>query len=404
MPGQFEPQEAVWLGWQGYDVYYPVNKDMIQTLLPFVKVKVVTESDSVMRVAKAYLSQHQVDTSAIAFYVMPNNEFWMRDHGAAFTVNSKGEMRAVDFEWGTYGYREWLIDKYNGNVAKADSILSKSAASKRGKVDSLMGVAEKIPVIKSWVRIEGGAIEVNGKGTLLLNEPLTMSRNEGVSKDSIEQEFKRVLGVRNIIWLQHGLAEDPHIWETIAGKYVGIGTGGHTDEFVKFADANTILLAWISEEEKDKNPLNKINYERMNINFNILAKATNENGKPFKIIKVPLPDLIVKPIKMLAKGEWEDNYNIPVSAFKESDGWKTGDTAYRVAAASYLNYYITNGMVLLPSYVKEGSSTEKEAAVKEIFQSVFPNRKLVFIDAMPLNWEGGGIHCGTQQQPKRKNE
>jgi agmatine deiminase len=83
-----------------------------------------------------------------------------------------------------------------------------------------------------------------------------------LQKFEIEDEFKRVLGVTNVVWLHQGLAEDPHIWQTIFGKFVGIGTGGHTDEYVKFADANTILLAWVSEEEKDKHPLNKINYER----------------------------------------------------------------------------------------------------------------------------------------------
>jgi agmatine deiminase len=264
-----------------------------------------------------------------------------------------------------------------------------------------MAVAEGVPAIKSWIKIEGGAIEVNGKGTLLLNEPLTLSRNEGVEKVRIEAEFKRVLGVTNVIWLQQGLAEDPHIWQTIYGRFVGIGTGGHTDEYVKFADANTILLAWVGEEEKDKHPLNKMNYERMKVNYEILQKARDEQGKPFKIVKVPLPDPIVKPVRILKPKTWDDSYNISVSAFKESDGWQVGDTAYRVASSSYLNYYVTNGMVLIPSYIEAGSSVQKEDEIKQIFSTAFPNRKLIFMNAMPLNWEGGGIHCGTQQQPKR---
>jgi len=401
MPAQFEPQEAVWLGWQGYDLFYPVNKDMIEALMPYVKVKVVTESDSVLKVCKTYLNTKGIDTNRIQFFVMPDNEFWMRDHGAAFTKNAKGEMRAVDFEWGAYGFRQWLLNRYNNDVKIADSILSKSKASKRHKVDSLMAVAEGVPAIKSWIKIEGGAIEVNGKGTLLLNEPLTLSRNEGVEKVRIEAEFKRVLGVTNVIWLQQGLAEDPHIWQTIYGRFVGIGTGGHTDEYVKFADANTILLAWVSEEEKDKHPLNKMNYERMKVNYEILQKARDEQGKPFKIVKVPLPDPIVKPVRILKPKTWDDSYNISVSAFKESDGWQVGDTAYRVASSSYLNYYVTNGMVLIPSYIEAGSSVQKEDEIKQIFSTAFPNRKLIFMNAMPLNWEGGGIHCGTQQQPKR---
>ncbi|HSW53842.1 MAG TPA: agmatine deiminase family protein [Ignavibacteriaceae bacterium] len=401
MPGQFEEQEAVWLGWQGYDPYFPVGADMIEALLPFVQIKVITESDSILQVCKKYLSERKIDTTKIKFYVIPDNEFWIRDHGAAFIINKNGEIQAVDFEWGTYGYRQWLIEKFNNDVQKADSVFSKSAASKRGAVDSLMAVADNIPVLKSWIVMEGGSIEVNGKGTLILNEPLTLSRNEGASKESIEQEFKRVLGVKNIIWLQHGLAEDPHIFQTIAEKYVGLGTGGHTDEFVKFADANTILLAWVDEEEKDKNPINRINYERMNVNYEILKNSKDENENSFKIIKVPLPDLITTPIQILEAGAWDDSYSVPISAFKESDGWAVGDTAYRVAASSYLNYYVTNGTVLLPTYFNHNSSSEKEEQIKKIFAEVFPGRKQIFIDAMVLNWEGGGIHCGTQQQPKK---
>ena len=402
MPGEFEEQEAVWLGWQGYDPYYPVGADMIEALLPFVQIKVITESDSILQVCKNYLTQREIDTAKIKFYVIPDNEFWIRDHGAAFTINKNGEIQAVDFEWGTYGYRQWLVERFNSDVKKADSIFSKSSAGKRGAVDSLMAVAENIPIIKSWIVMEGGSIEVNGKGTLILNEPLTLSRNEGASKDSIEKEFKRVLGVTNIIWLQHGLAEDPHIWQTIADKYVGFGTGGHTDEYVRFADENTILLAWVDESEKDNNPLNRINYDRMNINYEILRNAKNESGEPFKIVKVPLPDAITQPVKILEAGQWDESYNVPISAFKKSDGWAVGDTAYRVAASSYLNYFVTNDAVLLPTYIKQGSSPEKEEQIKKIFAEVFPGRKQIFLEAMTLNWEGGGIHCGTQQQPKKK--
>jgi len=79
-----------------------------------------------------------------------------------------------------------------------------------------------------------------------------------------------------------------------------------------------------------------------------------------------------------------------------------GDTLLRVPAASYMNYLVTNGVVILPSYIQVGSSKEKEQKVKEIFQKQFPDREIKFIDAMPINWSGGGIHCSTQQQPKKR--
>src|SRR5688500_9492568 len=87
MPGEFEQQEAVWLGWQGYELYYPVGRDMIRELLPHVKVKIVTESDSVLRVCKTYFTAAKIDTSKLTFLVIPANEFWIRDHGATYTRN-----------------------------------------------------------------------------------------------------------------------------------------------------------------------------------------------------------------------------------------------------------------------------------------------------------------------------
>lgn len=191
MPAQFEEQEAVWLGWQGHELYHPVNIAMVKALLPHVKVKLISETDSIMGVAKKELLNAGVNTNSIEFYVMPDNQFWMRDHGAAFIVNRKGEMKAVDFQWSGYGYREWLLTITN-DTARINGITRRMAVNKRNKVDSLMGVAENVPIVKSWITIEGGSIEVNGKGTLMLNEPLTLSRNPSASKAEIEQEFKRI--------------------------------------------------------------------------------------------------------------------------------------------------------------------------------------------------------------------
>jgi agmatine deiminase len=402
MPAQFEEQEAVLLGWQGHELHHPVNIAMVKALIPHVKVKLISESDSIVGVAKKKLLNAEINTTSIQFYVMPDNQFWMRDHGAAFVVNNRGEMKAIDFEWSTYGYLDWLKNITN-DTGRINSVSRWLAGNNRNKVDSLMGVAEDVPVVKSWITIEGGSIEINGKGTLLLNEPLTLSRNPSTTKQEIAEEFKRVLGVKNIIWLQHGLADDPHIWQVITDNYVGIGTGGHTDEYVKFADPTTILMAWVPEEEKDLHPINKMNYERMKINYEILSKAKDQDGRLFQIIKVPLPDPIVRKALLTQTTTWDTNFNVSINDFPVSLGWKIGDTVRRVAASSYLNYYVTNGLVLLPDYSKQGENNRrKQEEVKKIFSAVFPNRKLIFIDAMPLNWEGGGIHCGTQQQPKRK--
>lgn len=404
MPAEFEEQEAVWLGWQAYPPYYAVGAAMVKALKPYVVIKIVSETDSMRQVCKNYLLNEKIDTTGISFFVMPNNEFWIRDHGATFVINHLGQSRAIDFGWSTYGFKDWLYNLYDNDSAKAEAAFAKSPASRRGVIDSLMGRAEGIPLVKSWVNIEGGAIEVNGKGTLILNEALMMQRNKGASKDSIGAEMMRVLGTRNIIWLPYGLAEDPHIWELITDKYVGLGTGGHTDEFVRFVDPNTILLAWVPEEERYAHPVNTINFERMSANDRILREAVDQDGQPFKIIHVPLPPPIEKKIVLNEPGVWDSLYNVSVTVFPASLRFSPGDSLFRLAAASYLNYFVSNGAVLLPDYRMHGPAHQAlHEKVKGMFSEIYPEKKLVFLDVTPLNWEGGGIHCGTQQEPKAKN-
>jgi len=402
-PGEWEPHEAVWLGWEEFAPFPPVTVKLVKAMLPTVAIKMIAPDDSTLGLAKNYLSRHRIDTTAIRFHVMPDNLIWMRDHGGLFLINEKNEIKTADFNWSLYGWKKWLADVFDSNADSVNYYMKRWWLDDLGKVDSLMAVAENAGTVASRVIAEGGALEMNGKGTLLLNERLMLERNPGATKEFLEAEFKRMLGVRKIIWMGQGVAEDPHIIRTIAGKYIGGGTGGHTDEYVRFADPNTILLAWVDESERDKNPLNQINYQRMSENLRILEQATDQDGKPFRLIKVPLPDPILRPITIVQKkSENDTTLNMSVRRFPKKDGWKIGDTAIRVSASSYLNYFVTNGVVLLPTYVKAGSSPVKEEKVRQIFSELYPDRKLVFIECMGLNWYGGGMHCITQQQPKRR--
>lgn len=406
MPAEWEPHDAVWLGWEADSTlgFYPVVVEMVKTLTPHVTVKFAFDSDSLMQTAKSYLHRQQVDTSNIRFYVMPGERYWIRDHGAAFLVNKKGELGIADFGWNHYGYPVFLKEKYNNIQDSVSKYLNRRLPSmiRTSKVDSLMAIAENTAILKTEVAHEGGNIEVNGKGTLIVCESAVKHRNPNLSIEHIESEFKRVLGVSKVIWLKQGLAEDPNgFYRRITGNYVGGGVQ-HSDEFVRFSNENTILLAWVDESEKDLNPINKMNYESLNESYQILKNATDQDGKPFKIVKVPLPDLITKKIVATVDYSSIASYDIPANRFYMSEAPSVGDTLLRVPASSYLNYLVTNGLVLVSSYTKEGSSKEKEDRVRKIFEEQFPKRKIVFINAMPQNWDGGGIHCSTQQQPSRK--
>jgi agmatine deiminase len=357
-----------------------------------------------MQTAKNYLKRQQVDTSNIRFYVMPGDRYWIRDHGAAFLINIKGELGVADFDWNHYGFPQFLKEKNNNNQDSVNKYLNKILPSinKSGAVDSLMAVAEGAKIFKTKVVTEGGNIEVNGKGTLIVCESAMKNRNPELTKEFMESELKNVLGVSTVIWIKQGLAEDPNgFYRRITGNYVGGGVQ-HSDEFVRFSNANTILLAWVDEAEKDLNPINKMNYQRLNETFQTLKNATDQDGKPFNIVKVPLPDLITKKIVAIQDYTSKVSYDIPANRFYISEAPKVGDTLLRVPASSYLNYLVTNGLVLISSYTSEGSSKEKEDRVRKIFEEQFPKRKIVFINAMPQNWHGGGIHCSTQQQPRTR--
>ena len=406
MPAEWEQQDAVWLGWEADSSlgFYPVVAEMIKTLTPTVTVKIAFDSDSLMQTAKNYLKRQQIDTSNIRFYVMPGDRYWIRDHGAAFLINIKGELGVADFDWNHYGFPQFLKEKYNNNQDSVKKYLNKILPSinKSGAVDSLMAVAEGAKIFKTKVVTEGGNIEVNGEGTLIVCESAMKNRNPELTKEFMESELKNVLGVSTVIWIKQGLAEDPNgFYRRIIGNYVGGGVQ-HSDEFVRFSNANTILLAWVDEAEKDLNPINKMNYQRLNETFQTLKNATDQDGKPFNIVKVPLPDLITKKIVAIQDYTSKVSYDIPANRFYISEAPKVGDTLLRVPASSYLNYLVTNGLVLISSYTSEGSSKEKEDRVRKIFEEQFPKRKIVFINAMPQNWHGGGIHCSTQQQPRTR--
>lgn len=403
MPAEWEPHDAVWLGWQkGKDhSFHPGIAQLVKTLAPYVTVKIACDSDSLLQVAKNYLfNKQKLDSSNIRFYMMPGERYWIRDHGAAFLLNEKGELGVADFDFKMYGFPQWLEEATGGDTTRMQRRMGRVLSAGTTTVDSQMAVVEGAKILKANIIHEGGSIEVNGKGTLILCEAVALTRNPGKSKQEIEKEFKKVLGVTNIIWMKQGLADDPNWSRKIEGRYYGWGTGGHTDEFVRFADPGTILLAWVEETEKHLNPVNRINYERMSENLRILESSRDQDGKSFTVIKVPLPDLVTQSLMVVdsLQGRDEEKFISP-NDFLPEERPKVGDSIFRVPASSYLNYLITNGLVILPTYTAVGTSSGKEEKVISIFRKLYPERKIVTIDFMPQNWSGGGIHCSTQQQP-----
>ena len=395
-PAEFEQQQAVWFGWEKEDTSLQNTAvKIISKLQGKVPVKMAVASEELGESAIKFLTKKGINPDQIDFYVIPGDRFWIRDNGATFLVDNDARMGVVDFQWSSYGYFDWLLEKLPQMATAIKAVRDMQLINDKSMLDQKMALITGSELIESKLVIEGGALETNGKGVLLQCEQVTLQRNPGWTKEQIEEEYRRVLNIKKVIWLKKGTADDGRRFVPYR-NYVFTGTGGHLDEFVRFADAHTILLAWIDEEDKDKNPLNHLTYERMHENLKILEKATDQDGNPFRIIKVPMPSIIE-----LAQGTQHG----VTSDDSEFAGYLTGTEnspgkkMIRVATVSYLNFLVTNGMVINASYVNHGTPAQREERVKAIFKEVFPDRKQVWIDVLPLNRNGGGIHCITHQEP-----
>lgn len=302
-----------------------------------------------------------IDPSRVMVNILKPADFWFRDSGPLFLVNRWKQKAIADFNFSNY-HNTGLENR----TQKAKDL---------GEIDQNIAGQKRLPLIVSPVVLEGGAFDVNGNGTILLSS-LVLRRNPNMTKDKIEQEILRTLGQKKAIWLNQGLAQDPHGAQQIAEGYRGRGTGGHVDQFARFINPGTILLAWTD----DPHPVNRINHDRMMENYRILLNETDQDGKAFTIIKVPLPDLDLQKTVSSAT-----------------------DAVYDVAAASYLNFLITNGLVLVPEYWVPGkplSGKQKDGFMKSIMKQFFPSREIRSINPISLNRYGGGLHCIYQQEPQ----
>lgn len=396
IPAEFEPMDAVWLGQfsDDEDVLAAAAR-IASALLGHVDLKFLGRDAEENARIKAQLISKGVDADRIAFFEHPNAPFFVRDY-FLFARDEQGRLSVVDFKWGTYGLDGWCRHHlYPAEPSRAERCAAYHNPDD-GIVDqAVAGFLGAETKASSLVMEATGSFEVNGRGVLLVSEPLALQRNPAMSKEEIEAAFLALPGITKVIWLGEGAAEDPHMMSTIVGDYVGWGTGGHTDEFVRFADARTILLAWV-EDEAPVHPIDQLNRRRMIRNFEILSTASDQDGRPFTIVKVPLP----KPVEreVILEENPESALGWPAGVFPASEGRRVGDRVIHVAASSYLNFIVANDIVLLPSYVEDGTPQLIEDQVKAIIEDAFPGRTVKFINATRLNWMGGGIHCATNSQ------
>ncbi|HUM98508.1 MAG TPA: agmatine deiminase family protein [Chitinophagaceae bacterium] len=314
--------------------------------------------------------------------------------GIIFMKNRNGQKQIIKFEWNCYG---WYFEPDYKNTLEPDK-------KKRKLYTGLYINTFKYPVISSSMVNEGGAIETNGKGTILQVESVNMHRNPGMTKDAQEAELKKVLNAKKIIWLKKGAAEDPFGWGTLITKnYFGVGVKGHLDQFCRFVNENTILISFPDSIEAEQDPVKKITLERMKVNYEILKNATDQDGNPFIIIKMPVPDVDYMTFALDTANKNDEIKFLSQQILAEQKNFSIGDTVHFVPSSSYLNFLITNKTVFEAKYWTEGkseTSKAKDEKVKQILKQYFPDKNIYQINTAETNHNGGGLHCWSMQVPE----
>jgi agmatine deiminase len=358
-----------------------VSARVIKALAPHVHVDLITAGAASRARAMRYLSRFGADTSRITFHLRSRRWFWLRDPGPFFLKGTDGGLSIADFGWNMYGV----------DLAKPSSPATRAS----GSVDVEIAHELRIPVAASRAVLEGGGYESNGDGVLMAIAATARQRNPGMSLRAIEREYLRLTGAHKLIWLKRSPLTDFWVTKPLVGNYLTRGANGHVDELARFVDPHTIVLADIPAAERNANPLNRIDARILDENYRALKAATDVHGRHFRVIRVPNPDLRLLSSKHAVGGPKAD-------AAYLAAGFKKGDTVIDVPASSYMNFFVSNGVVLVPRYWRPGMPAyqrERDASVAARFRELFPSRRIVQIDPISINWFGGGMHCITQQEP-----
>ena len=267
---------------------------------------------------------------AIEVLEVPLDEFWMRDVGPTFVVDDSGALGAVDWMFNGWGAPEWASWRKSAELAR-------TVAAEVGA-----------QLVSSLLVNEGGGIQVDGEGTVLLTETVQLDprRNPFADRARVEAELERTIGTSHAVWLPRGLTRD----------YDDFGTNGHVDIVAAIPAPGRLLLhAQPDESHPDAAVMREVRA--------VLEEATDAAGRRFEIIDLPAPETL-----------------------RDAHGFVDW---------SYVNHYVVNGGVIACGFGEDAA----DARARDILSSVYPGRRVVTVDARPIFDRGGGIHCITQQQP-----
>jgi agmatine deiminase len=332
MPAEWQRHDAIWLAWPYDPTTFPDRVERVEgTYVQIVKeihesedVNLFVKDEATKKKATAMFKDAGINLAKVHFYVYNYADVWFRDYGPIFVKNTSHELAMINWDFNSWGekYETLLKDK---------------------EVPAVINKAMNLRYFKPGIVLEGGSIDVNGEGTLLTTEQclLNTNRNPDLTKQQIEHYLSEYLGVRHFIWLKRGI--------------LGDDTDGHIDDLARFVNPNTIVCAYEDDpNDEDYTPLRE--------NYQILTGSIDQDGKPLKVVKLPMPKVLD-----------EEGFRLP---------------------ASYTNFYIGNTKVLMPIF---DHPNDKEAMA--ILQEQFSTRKVVGIACKDLVYGFGTLHCISQQQP-----
>jgi agmatine deiminase len=342
MPAEWEPHEATWLAWPHNPEDWPgkfqpipwLYAEIVRLLSAHERVHLLVQDEKEQRRATGILQRAQANLDNVSFHQWPTDRVWTRDSGPIFIRNQQAQVALTDWHFNAWAkYPDWHLD---------DQIPVRAA--------ELLSLPKWQPTIETngehrRLVLEGGSIDTNGQGVMLTTEECLLSevqqRNPAISRQQLERAFSDYLGIDQVIWLGRGIAGDD--------------THGHVDDITRFVAPSTILTA---VEPNTSDP----NHDPLADNLQRLRAARTLDGKQFTIVELPLP----RPVVFR-------NQRLP---------------------ASYANFYIANGVVLVPTF-----HDPNDRIALGILADLFPGRDVIGIHAIDLVWGLGTLHCMTQQQP-----
>jgi agmatine deiminase len=347
MPGEFEPHAGTWMLWPERPDNWRENAGPAQQAFAALAAAIARFEPLSMGVSPAHFTAaRKMLPDAVRLIEMTHDDCWMRDVGPTCVVGPGGEVRGIDWRFNAWGgFHGGLYSPWDQDDLVARKVLE----------------VERLARYPAALVNEGGAIHVDGQGTALVTEECLLNRNRNpkLTRAQIEDALRVYLGVRAIIWLGKGVFNDE--------------TDGHVDNLACFVRPGEVCLTWTDVQQDPQHAISRDAWER-------LHDARDARGRRLKVHKLPMPG----PLLMTAK---------EARGIARRPGTKPRSAGERLAA-SYVNFYIANGAVLMP-LLDPGTDRAAGAALKRVFRG----RRVVGIPAREILLGGGNIHCITQQLP-----